>query len=235
MKELRRVTFTQDTYFGVNTMHRSSNALILEINSPLGLSHFWPVCFQLIPLSQNKVLVYTEAAAETWIGIMDELLRQDPDAAATKLKWKASRFGGRPFAVPSATNTTLGATSRQAGKTAGSRMDHITDIALRGEIGREDSAGLKSLMQHLITKTGLDIKAGDEQRGPKTNEYVHLSSIDPSAPPGRLRLYLNSQDDVRKVFNALHGQIVEVGSDLVAIEVTNDLNNSLQGNGRRGR
>ena len=44
MKELRWVTLTEDTYFGFNTMHTSPNALILEVNSPLGLSHFWPLC-----------------------------------------------------------------------------------------------------------------------------------------------------------------------------------------------
>jgi hypothetical protein len=235
MKELRRVTFTQDTFFGLNTMHRSSNAMVLEVNSPLGLRHFWPLCSQLIPVSKNKVLIYTETAADTWIDSMNALLKQDPDTAATKLKWKPSKFGGRPFAVPSATSTTLGATSRQAGKTSSSRMDHITDITVRGELGREDGAILKSLMQHLALKTGLNIKVGNELGGPKVNEYVHLASIDPSAPPGRLRLYLGSQDDVRRVANALHGQVVEVGSDLVAIEVTNDLNNSMQGYVNRGR
>jgi hypothetical protein len=32
-------------------------------------------------------------------------------------------------------------------------MDHITDITVRGELGREDGAVLKSLMQHLALKT----------------------------------------------------------------------------------
>ena len=54
MKELRRATLTQDTYFGFNTLHTSPNALILEVNSPLGFCHCWPLCSQL-PLNKNKV------------------------------------------------------------------------------------------------------------------------------------------------------------------------------------
>ena len=94
---------------------------------------------------------------------------------------------------------------------------------------------MHALMNHLTASSGLQVQAAKDPTGPRKGEYVHLASVDPSAPPGRLRLYLGSQDDVRKVFNALHGQAIQAGADYIAIEVTNDLSNSLQGNGSRGR
>ena len=73
---------------------------------------------------------------------------------------------------------------------------------------------------------------------PKLGEFVHLASVDPAAPPGRLRLFLRSEDEVRKFYAPLHGQTVQVGQDLVAIEISNDIINAaslletLRGGGR---
>ena len=58
-----------------------------------------------------------------------------------------------------------------------------------------------------------------------------------SAPPGKLRLLLESAEAVRKVYAALHCQALLVGQDRVGIEVGNDLvdRQSVPGNAQRGR
>ena len=70
-------------------------------------------------------------------------MRHDPSAAATKLKWKPSRFGGRAIAWPSVTASAL-AVSRQKPKLHNSVHDHVTDIRVMGEVGREDAEVLRS-------------------------------------------------------------------------------------------
>ena len=57
------------------------------------------------------------------------------------------------------------------------------------------------------------------------------------APPGRVRLLLSGEDDVRRVYAGLHGQTLQVGADLIGIAVANDAVEALRrpGNGRRGQ
>ena len=45
-----------------------------------------------------------------------------------------------------------------------------------------------------------------------------MATRDSAAAPGRLRLLLRSQDEVRQFHNALHGQTDQIGMDRVAIE-----------------
>ena len=51
---------------------------------------------------------------------------------------------------------------------------------------------------------------------------IHLRARDASAPPGRIRPYFSSLDEVNRAFAALHGQVIAVGADKIAITVHND-------------
>ena len=180
----------------------------------------------------------TDAAVQLWQQKMDTVLASDPDSAATRLKWKPSRCGGRALATPSATTTALSASRRRKGATRGSTsLDHIAELAIKGEVGREDGEVLKLLITHLSSATGIALVEADPARGLREVSYVHLASQDPSAPPGRLRMLLRDADEVRRVYAALHGQTIQVGQDTIAIEITNDLYEAarLPGNAQRGR
>ena len=102
-------------------------------------------------------------------------------------------------------------------------MHFNADVAVQGEVGKEDGQVLSLLMQHVAHSTGLAIQETDYTRAPKVGEYVHLASQDPTAPPAKLRVLLGSADDVRRLYNALHGQTLQVGNDRVGIVVGNDL------------
>ena len=185
----------------------------------------------MIAISSTKVLVYTEATAETLKAKMDEVMTLDVEAAATKLKWKPSRNGGRAIATPSATTSSLAASRKKANKPS-SAFDYITEVAVKGEVGREDGEVMRKLMAHVCSSTGLNINETAGEANPKIGEFFHLASRDSAAPPGRMRVMLRNEDEVRKLYAALHGQTVQVGHDLVAIEVSNDLINikELKGN-----
>ena len=45
---------------------------------------------------------------------------------------------------------------------------------------------------------------------------------DPSASPGRIRIYLASPDEVRTIAAEVDGRAVQLGSDLVSISVASD-------------
>ena len=223
LRQLRRVCLPASTFFGSRSMHGDPNAMILEINSPLAAHHYWPLCTQMLAISRTKLLVYTEAATETWTEVLDRIMAVDLDSAATRLKWKPSKNGGRSVATPTATTTALTASRRRASNKGSPATDYVTELAIKGEVGRADAEVLSKIMAHACKATGCNVKEASKSTAPKAGEYVHLASVDPTAPPGRLRLFLNSEEEVRKFYAALHGQTVQVGRDLIAIELAIDM------------
>ena len=186
LRHLRRVGLPDSTFFGSKSMYGDQSSMILEVNSPLSAHHYWKLCTQMIAVSSSKILVHSNAAAEVWTETLDMVLAMDVHSAATKLKRKPSKNGGRPVASPSATSSVLAA-SKKTGDKPSSTLDYITDLAVRGEVGREDGEVLRLLIAHACTATGCTIKETDAGSNPKLGEYIHLAPCDPSAPPGRLR------------------------------------------------
>ena len=156
---------------------------------PYFISSTRSLCSEMVVLSNDKVLVYSDAASEVWSNKLDQIQSQDALAAATRLKWKPSKNGGCPVASPSATTTALSATRKQVG-IGPSSMDHITEVILKGEVGREDAEVMSRIMAHAATSTGLTLKETAATTMPRIGESYHLASRDAAAPPGRLRLLI---------------------------------------------
>lgn len=111
----------------------------------------------------------------------------------------------------------------------------MADVEIRGEVGKEDAQVMSLLMQHAISVTGLQLQETDYGRAPRIGEYIHLAIQNSSAPPGKLRVLLSSGEEIRRLYNALHGQTVQVGADKVGVVVGNDLldGQCVPGNGLR--
>ena len=236
MQHLRNTALPFHAYFGLRSMFGDENAKFVEFGIGSSLQQFWPLCSQFIAVNENRALVYSEASSEVWIQTMDVVLTECPSDAVTKIRWKPSKNGGRPMASPSATSTALAA-SRKQPKVRPSVFDFVTDVRLKGEVGKEDADVLRRIMQHACSNTGVLLRETGLGDLPKPGEFYHLASRDASAQPGYLRVLLRDQDEVRRVYAALHGQTVQVGSDQIIIEVGNDAFNvsQLSGNGYRGR
>ncbi|CAK0903838.1 unnamed protein product, partial [Prorocentrum cordatum] len=174
----RGESLASDTFYGLRSMVGHGEALLLEFSSKLAVPHYWPLCSQLVAISPSRVVVYTEAEPETWTGKMDYVMHNDVEETSVRLRWRASKHGGRVVAAPSATSRGLAA-SRRRGTAPLSLHDFQTDVVIQGEVGKEDG---------------------------QVGEYIHLATQDPAAQPGRLRVLLSSIDDVRKLHNALHAE-----------------------------
>ena len=237
LRRLRRQVLSVDMLVGNLDLYTSDDALVLECHSPAAFAHARPLCSEAIFLTADRLLVRTAATAETWIALMDRLCKDGELTIISKLRWKSSRFGGRPFAVPTATSTALAATRRRNGKKgrAPQPVDFVTEVRVNGEAGLQDRRVFDELMSHVCQNAGLQLHAFDAAIAPTTGVWKHLASYDATAPPGRARLYLSSQDEVCRVHAALHGQMVQVGVDWLAVTVHNDILDAapLAGNGGR--
>ena len=223
------------SFYGSQGLYAAPDAIILDVNNAMGLSHFWPLCTQMLVLSQSRALVLSDASRDTWVEVMDHVLAVDPVSAASRLRWKPSR-GGRPVATPSATRAATAAIRRKAHKQPAA-IDHLTEITVRGELGKEDREVMNLLMGHLASSTGLAISAKPEAKALSHGEYEHVPAEIHGGVGGRVRLLLRDAGEVARVHAALHGQVVAIGHTKIGIEVVNerfDLNQGT-GNGARRR
>ena len=101
--------------------------------------------------------------------------------------------------------------------------DYSATVTLPGEVGKEDGEVLNKLMAHAVAANGLQLQQAQDAQAPSFGEYLHLASVDPTARPGTMKVLLRDPEEVRKLYNALDGQTVQVGMDLVGVRVANDL------------
>ena len=108
---------------------------------------------------------------------------------------------------------------------------------MKGEVGKGDAVVLKLLMDRACRATGVQFTEASNPDAPRPGEYYHLASQEAHAPAGVIKVLAKNQEDLRKLYAALHGQAIQVGRDLVGIEVKNDLMLTTHGlgNGTRVR
>ena len=87
----------------------------------------------------------------------------------------------------------------------------------------DDKNALDAILGHVCLHARIILKAWPVTVLPTAGCWMHLACRDPAAPPGRARLCFQSQEEVREFYAALQGQVVQVGSDHLAITVHNDL------------
>ena len=95
-------------------------------------------------------------------------------------------------------------------------------------------------MRRLSASLDIDIRETEYDRLPRSGEYVHLASKDPSAPAGRALILSANKDECKRAWDRLQGRHIKVGPDTVGVRVYNDdleiaLCPLLSGNRGRGR
>ena len=104
-------------------------------------------------------------------------------------------------------------------------------------MGLEDGKVLLKLMEHACVSTGLALRPASYPAKPEPGEFIHLASHDALAPAGVSKVLARDPEDVRKLYVALHGQAIQVGADMIGVEVKNDFITLQTGSGDdpRGR
>ena len=188
-------------------------------------------------MSPRLALMTTAAAPEVWAPILDRLLDEDPTGCITRIKWKPSRHGGRPWLTPAATVRQLEATRRNAARaslgSAGGSAPVQASIMLRGSLGYDPHAVAERLVGEIRRQTGLRLEEGPLDAAPRNGGWSMLPGFT-TGTSGRLRLCLETQAALDDVCARFHGRALNVGSEVIAIEVANDLRDA-PGNGRRRR
>ena len=214
---------------GHKNLYGQPDALICEMNSPNAATFIGQLCSQFVFLSKDRAILRTTATLEVWQPILDDLMHSDPESAVTRLRWKASVNGGRPWCSPQATPTQLAASRRRKGR--GPNFDHpsnfMADIRLSAEVGGLEDQVLSSLMEHAVAQTGLNLSKASSPQTLRPGKWINLRYLDEFAAVGRARVALSSQHEVDLVIQHLHEKCIAVGGDQVAITVHSDLKDAM--------
>ena len=221
IRHMRQHHLPQDTFFGKLELYTSSDDAFLEHLDARCHHHFWQLCSEMLWVDPKRFLVVTEATQEVLTQTMIDVMNKDGGLAATRLKWKPSRCGGRTIASPSQTANALAAGRRRTNKIT-STMHSIAEVVVNGDTGHEDAEILKRIMDHACQAIGLHLCVAASPDNPKAGEYIHLASRDVVAPAGRLSVLLKVPNEVYRLYAALHGQALLVNGDYVEISVLND-------------
>eukprot|EP00973_Karenia_brevis_P074392 10335913-Karenia_brevis.AAC.1 len=92
--ELRRRQLPVDAYFGSVALFSDRDALIVEATGPLAAKRAWPLAEQMIAMTRDKFLILTSADTERWQPELDKGIRDEPEAAIIRIRWKPSKLGG---------------------------------------------------------------------------------------------------------------------------------------------
>ena len=237
------LAFPSIACLGSSQLFHHPGAVLLNLDARHA-SSFWLLCEQFLWLTATQALVLTSRAPDSWIVVFDEALRVDSKAFPPLLRYTPSVGSGNTIASPSATSGQLSAASRRH-RGRGRTTDAVPEdcqlsVSLCAQVGRQDGDVIRQLMHRLSHALEIPIQETEYDRPPRTCEYIHLASQNPSAPAGRALILFASEDECQRAWNRLQGRHIKVGPDTVGIRVYNDdleiaLCPLLSGNGGRGR
>ena len=98
----------------------------------------------------------------------------------------------------------------------------MTELRISGKVGYEAKQLFDGVISKIVTQVGIALEPYSDARESVLGTWKHLASYDESAPPGRARLHLRSQEEVPRVVAALDGQVLQVGADFLSLTVHND-------------
>ncbi len=193
-----------------------------------------------VPVTRQGTQPYSEQIVRD---LWPKLLAEDATSFVVKARWRPSKYGGRPSATLSLTAQQLSAMARvsRSSPAATEQQQATTTISLRGPLGHSAMLVVDRVMEVVQVRTSSNLNRAQDPLAAMPGTWSHVEPEGDYRTSDRVRLHLSSKEEARKVASELHGHAINVGSDLIAVEVSNDLMDakttmgSSSGNGERRR
>ena len=236
VKSLRQEYLAPSVMVGSRQLFYDNSALLAELSDPTALLHLWPHCEEVVLISRRLASIRTGLEPADMTRVLDTIMDGDPEVMVKKIRWRASRQGGRPWATPSVTTRQMAALERSVkGRHLPEAARNTAEVTIPGSLGHNPRQVIDTLMAVVASRTGLALTEGGQNQGARPGTWQRLQDSDPSAAPGRLRLHLQSYREVELLAEQLHGKAIQIGVDLLAVDVFHpDLVHN-PGNGQAGR
>ena len=82
---------------------------------------------------------------------------------------------------------------------------------------------MSRLMRHAVEATGIALTLATNSDHPKPGEFYHVPRDALPMPGGVIKVLAKTKADITKLYATLHEQAIQVGQDMVRVQVVNDL------------
>ena len=226
-ESLQKHMHDQGCLIGLRNICQDPYSLLLELTSAAAAQEIQKFCSDVLLLSNNMALIRTEVSHQTWAKILSDIMRESPSCCPLQVKWRPSQHGGRTWAQPDITTKQLQAVRAQAkvhlqGRVPGSSpSDFATNLQLQGSLGPDPHALLRSVMSSVAQHIQANLREVDTRVTMQVGDWVMLSRPGTDEPSGSIRIQLSSVEQARHLQQGIQGNVVVVGGERIAIQVSN--------------
>ena len=180
-------------------------------------------------LTPNQVLLLPQFDTTFWTQLANHLAQRDAAACILGIKWRRSN-GGRIWVRPQllqeeVRNRAVTAKNVAQGRPA---LDELATrsglISVTGlSLGGAPDELMKATVKRISDILGQPLTQGQDGSALRNNEWAAICKPATTAWAGQLRIVLDSQDNLKKVHDQLHGMPLWTGSSWSQVTVSNPL------------
>ena len=187
-----------------------------------------PMCTEVLPLSPRAAVVRTRREEAVWEEEMRRWQAEDPKRSALQLRFKRLvRDGGLWVSAP-------GTAQRHRQLAAGTaEISSRLVLQLRGPDGPRPARLIQAIQDMVSTALGSPVTVVRPQEALSAHTLRPDRGVVAGAMTGRMELAVKTPAEARHLHELLHGRGVQLGSDLLSLEVLLTPLTSGPGNGRR--
>ena len=226
-RTLRNNQVLGEALIGQQDLFTDPGALLVDFGHVRALTQAIDSVDECVLVSPRLALVTTPCRTEHWRVVMTSQLASDPLGAITKIRFRQSQHGGRPWATPEALPMQIRSARNRAAQaqatTAGATQRHELQSTLRlsdAATGRTDEL-LSLILQKLGGVTNVGFRPVEDERTLQPYE-VRPIRTQLGKWTGTLEFACASSAELRAIHTSLHGNSIEISGICAIVEVEND-------------
>ena len=226
-RTLRNNQVLGEALIGQQDLFTDPGALLVDFGHVRALTQAIDSVDECVLVSPRLALVTTPCRTEHWRVVMTSQLASDPLGAITKIRFRQSQHGGRPWATPEALPMQIRSARNRAAQaqatTAGATQRNELQSTLRlsdAAAGRTDEL-LSLILQKIGGVTNVGFRPVEDERTLQPYE-VRPIRTQLGKWTGTLEFACASSAELRAIHTSLHGNSIEISGICAIVEVEND-------------
>jgi hypothetical protein len=218
----------REALIGQQSLFVNPAALLVDFGHPKALIDAIVSLEEVVLVSPRLALITTPHNTEQWRTIMTKQLQTDASAAITKIRFRQSRHGGRPWATPEALPTQIQRAKCRAAKAPATAIERdrrelrstlrVSNIST----GRPEDV-IDLILEQMSAVIGMPLRRSNGTRSPKP--YDCQPTRDAFGKwTGAIQFECANSGELKAVYEAMHGSSIEMNGVCSIVEIENLFN-----------
>jgi len=224
MSVMRDMPEFSHTVMGSKSLFCDSAAILMDVNHPDAAIRTFSDMDEMVFASSQLVLLHTSTPAENWANSMTICAEQSPLSLITKMRYRASNRGGRPFAKAQLLEQDIDSARAKAqsqklppSEQKRRSLNATQTVQELSAKGREHVANV--LMGKLEEMLALHYKESTAAGDLKDWEWKLVKSVE-GHWIGKIIFQARLEDELKQIMKAIHGTSIEIDGLCHLIEIS---------------